>query len=78
VTHAYHHYATACICGEVAEHHVHTGTWDDCPCSRCELDRESSAIWGVWASLFAQVPVMTPVTLYEDVPATFKPQEARR
>ena len=78
MTHAYHHFATACICGQPANHHVHTGSWDDCPCSRCELDRENAEIWGALNRWFAQQPVWTPPTACEDVPATFKPTEALR
>jgi len=73
VTHTYLRYDTACICGQQPNHHAHTGTWDGCPCSSCELDRENAAIWGAWYRWLARQPVMTP---YEDVPATFKPKEA--
>lgn len=78
MTHTYQQYVTACICGQPSGHHDHTGTWDDCPCSRCELDRESAAIFGPWPSLFAWQPIGAAPTRYEDVPATFKPVEALR
>ncbi len=78
MTHTYQRYVTACICGQQPEHHVHTGTWDECPCGRCALDRETAQLWDAWDRLIAQLPVMTPVTPYEDVPATFKPEGASR
>jgi hypothetical protein len=91
VTHAYHHFKTACICGEQPKHHIHTGNRDTCPCGKCELDRELAALFG-WLTHLSEAQVLAWEarmsaafeefrtgrgwpTAYEDVPATFKPLE---
>jgi hypothetical protein len=46
VPHPYYHYESACICGQPPGHHDHTGTHDDCPCSRCGFERDNDTIFG--------------------------------
>jgi len=78
VTHPYQHYDTACICGQPVGHHDHTGTWDDCPCSGCELDRENFEILG--RAFERLIDRLLPDALAfaggtsHVVPDTFKPQ----
>lgn len=75
MTHTYQHYATACICGKQPEHHVHTGTFETCPCDDCGLARENAEFFQSIFRRLAEELLPARRTPYELVPATFKPQE---
>ena len=55
MTHAYlPEFLGGCWCRQLAGHHDHTGTWAECPCSRCELDRENADLFGWFWTLMWQ------------------------
>ena len=62
----------ACWCRQPADHHDHTGTWKNCPCDRCEFDRENASLFGWLVHQITERAFRDGIPHATEVPDTFQ------